>query len=325
MISKIHAKDLKGLSFEQPLSRLNAMVGPNGVGKTARSDALLLTVMGYVPGVAKKNQDILNTYGNGEKLFVGVETSGKVHLMRRFCRGENGSVSQDYMVNRRKATKDQFAVAMAQEGLRVMDLRAFMDLSDQKKIETVFALFPPAGDIGELDARIEKLNEKQNILRGKLQALEQTKARLHQAIARLELPAGTLSEITGSIEAMEVELAQARLFLEAAKVQQAKTKAEAEAAGKLEQRMAEEKAATHADPLGPEQLEQYRKHQETMRTIQGSHGQSAEQRSSCSVSEDPSESIRAILAVMQRAGCTACAAGLLAKRELRKFQERRVA
>ena len=56
-IAKIFGQDFKGLKFEQELSHLNLFIGPNGVGKSARCNALMLAVMGYIPGVAKQNAE----------------------------------------------------------------------------------------------------------------------------------------------------------------------------------------------------------------------------------------------------------------------------
>lgn len=55
MIKKILAHNFKGLSFEQPLEQYNLFLGPNGTGKSARSQGLTLAIMGYLPSDAKKN------------------------------------------------------------------------------------------------------------------------------------------------------------------------------------------------------------------------------------------------------------------------------
>jgi len=62
MIAKVMAKGFKGLEFEQPLARLNLFVGPNGVGKSARAETLVLAVNGYLPDGAKQPGALLAAY-----------------------------------------------------------------------------------------------------------------------------------------------------------------------------------------------------------------------------------------------------------------------
>ena len=72
MITKVTAAGFKGWSGEQDIGDLTLFVGPNGAGKSARSQALQLAVNGGVIGAGKTNDDILSTFGEGDKLIVGV-------------------------------------------------------------------------------------------------------------------------------------------------------------------------------------------------------------------------------------------------------------
>ena len=58
------------------MSQRTLFIGPNGAGKTARSQALQLVFNGAIIGAEKTNDDILSTFGEGDKMVVGVEIDG---------------------------------------------------------------------------------------------------------------------------------------------------------------------------------------------------------------------------------------------------------
>jgi hypothetical protein len=324
MITKIQAKGIKGLEIEQPLDRLNLVLGDNGTGKTARTDALTLAVLGYVPGIAKRNAEILDTYGDGKRLFVGFTTDDKTSFTRRFARLENGSVSQDYMIDRRKATKEQYAVALAKAGIKILDLKSFLDLSDQKKIDLLCSLFPPSGDLAELEEKIQNLKDRINTQQADIRNLDATRARLASSKAEMQLPPGTLAEIAGQIAEIEGQLTGARRYLEEARIEEAKAEAEAKAKREAEAKAAAERERIRAEVRAeaersaqvaastPDELVGFQKQVEPAKAAPPSHVRRP---------LDALSSIRLILSTMQRAGCDACAAALVGKRELRKLQE----
>jgi len=332
MISKISAKGLKGLEFEQPLLRLNLFRGPNGIGKSARTDAVLLAVLGYLPGGAKRPGDILNALGSGDKMFVGIETDDHTHFLRRYAKDEKGTVNQSLMVNRRKASGPEYAKAMA--GVRVIDLRIFLELSDQKQIDTIFSLFPPAGDVRLIKDQIGALRAKKNGLQAKIETLDGVVARLKSGRAEIQLPAGTLSEITGKIEDTEKQLTEARQSLRNVEIAQVRAeeqeKAEAAAILKTEQER-EAQGHKYVKPK-PEEIPEGSPLEGPFKDITPreliqdiAEMSSVGRRATARLSDECSESIQAILASMQRSGCDSCAAALVAKRELRKYQKREVA
>lgn len=236
MITKVVGRDFKGLSFEQSLGRLNLLVGPNGSGKSARTQALILAVMGYVPGGAKKNAEILGAYGTEDTMVVGFETD--VLFERAFVLSK-GAVSQGYKIAGGRVKEGEFYKSLALHGNpRIVDISAFMELSDQKKIDAVFSLYPPAGDVNKIQGEIDGLKEKINTLSAKAKTSEAAAARL--VAAKPPLPAGTLADVTGKISETETALVKARQELSDAKA--------AEAA-RLAKEQAEKKAAEDAEKL----------------------------------------------------------------------------
>ena len=352
MISSVSCKNLKGLEFTTTLSKLTILVGPNGIGKTARSDALQLTLLGYHPKAGKKNADIYGAFGDGTNpLYVGATLSDNTHLLRRYTY-KKGSVAQDYMVDRKKATRDQFVIAAAKH--RILDLAAFMELSDQKKTDLLFALFPPDGDIRDLDTKIEALKEKQNKTEEKARTLGSTIERLLGAKAQIELPSGTQAETRTQIAKLEGELSTARQELEAARIERARVEAEEKAKADADAKAEADKAKWREDMR--REMEKERAEKEAAPTIVSDPVPQDIPRQAVSMRPEPAataplsmatakvfvdeisslmpasqpavhrvntqcaDSIQAILASLERTGCTACAARLVCKRELKKFQ-----
>jgi len=343
MIAKVMAKGFKGLEFEQPLSRLNLFVGPNGAGKSARAETAVLAVNGCLPGGPKQPGALLDAYGSAEKMFVGVELSDHTHLMRRYVRGESGGGTSQVMKDRKKCTPAEYAKALA--GITVFDLRGFLSLSDQEKQDMIFSLFPPDGDIRELDGKIEALKAKRDKIAADIRAIEGTIKRLAGARAQIQLPAGSLSELTEQIAGVEKELAEARENLKDQEIAEAEARAAdaARAQARLEAEQAMDAAAkvppsavsgepaflpespgfperppvvpaAVRDPIpGVDYQTSY-----TAGGILDPIGNSDD-------GHDPVESIQSIIATMRNAGCDACAAVLVAKRELRKHARKAVA
>lgn len=200
MITAVLAENIKGLSFQQPLGRLTLVLGPNGSGKSARVQALQLAVMGFIPGGEKKNQEILAAYSSADKMVVGFQTE-KYKFERGFVKGVGGSVAQGFKVNGSRASKEFFLQALGEGGVpKVVDLSAFFALSDPKKLDMIFSLFPPVEDPLKLQLEIDRTREGVNSLAARVKDSEGALARLASTRGEISLPAGTLADINGRIE-----------------------------------------------------------------------------------------------------------------------------
>ena len=355
MITMVIGSNFKGLTFEQPLGRLNLLVGPNGSGKSARTQALILAVMGYIPGGAKKNAEILGAYGTEDFMSVGFKTD--ILFERGFARSGD-SVSQKYGISGGRAKEGEFQKALGLHGNpRIVDISAFMELSDQKKIDAVFSLYPPAGDVNKIQGEIDGLREKINTLNAKAKSSEAAAARL--VAAKPALPAGTLADVTGKISETETALAKARQDLSDAKATEAarvaKEQAEQKAAEDAEKLKAkqekdqiakEKKDKEEADRKLAEGLAEMTKECEQalglsvvklrMGRVNGIQVVYPEAEESLFPPHQGIEaigvgaielgmakaasSIQAILDALKAAGCESCAARLVAVRELRKYE-----
>ncbi len=328
MITKVMGNGMKGLTFEETLERLTLFIGPNGAGKSARSQALQLAVMGYVIGAAKKNADILNDFGVGDKLDVTIQIDGKGSFLRGFVRNEKtGSVSQRFGVNMKKATEEAFNRELGKAGRPVViDVTTFTGLSDQKMIDVICDLYPPEQDLSKLIADIEKTKLRVNGLMEKAKTAEGLGAKLAQARAEIKLPAGTLAEITALISHTEQALHTAN-----ASVKEIETKEATDAAAKK----AEEETRRKIEEEQRRKAAETPKVEEKPKTDPGSGATATgvlpgvapkvEGRQITTIAEADAElakkGLQVVIEAINTAGCLQCTARLVAIRELRKIKE----
>ena len=316
---------MKGLDIDQPLTLRTLLTGPNGAGKSARLQALILAVKGYVPGGAKTNAEILTTYGIGKDLRVGYQVDDLI-MEREFHDNGKDTVSQVYRVNGAKVTKEIFAQAQGKSDIRILDLAAFMAVSDSKKIDHVLTLYPPAGNVSQMLAEIEEVKGKINAQNQKHKSAEDVAARLTAQHASMGKPAGTAAENDAEIVKVEADIEDTRKEIEAENIRIAEEAAAAKATKDAEIKAAEAlrvKAAvsetkTTEVPVITEQSNAQPNtvgNDEIITKIE--KGMELE-KGTVKVTQAIS-SLKYVLNSINEAGCEACAAGLVTKREINNF------
>jgi len=326
MITKATSEGFKGLDFSQDLKQYNLVVGPMGVGKSAISDAIMLAINGYVPCAGKTNQATMDTFSGNGKLFVKVDSNGK-SFERRFVRSPKGTVSQKFRIGERTVSKEAFISGFAEAGKpAILNLSEFLELSDQKKIDLIFDLYPPKEDIKGLVDDIEKHTNHLNDLHTSIKTQEKVIEKLTLEKAEIELPSGTLAEITRDIERTTAEVKLARKNLRDQEKREAeqkgKEKAEAKAAETEKQKEVTTEKEPHKPQLGGDPGYTARNSEDFQDTVPRDFeaGETINPLPTRrTAATDPKESIKAIINIMQKAGCTSCVAMLMAKKELRKF------
>ena len=303
MIAQVTAHNFKGATFSAPLGGKVLVVGPNGVGKSSRSQALQLAVLGYVPGAGgKQNAAILDAFKSqdGKDLRAGVVLENGTKLERRFTRSRSGSVSHEMYAGGIKCTAAEFAKALAD--VAVVDLSVFLGLSDAKKIDELFRLFPPEGNVRDIAAKIEAQAKRIAALEREERDATSLASNITVKKTSIQLPAGTMADKQAEIDRVEAELAQARAELEAARI----------AAARAEQAEQTQRLQEHTPAVRPEEIAE------------------APRRPADPVPGAPDmvAILDRILATMDRAGCDVCAAKMVIKSELAKARrglDRRVA
>lgn len=338
MITEITAQDFKGLTFSQKIGRRTLFLGPNGAGKTARSQALTLALLRYIPGAEKTNEAILRNFGTKDVLVVGFKTDKGFHFEVAFGKTPKGAISQAYKVNGKKCSKEFFITSMAEAGTpKILDLATFLDLSDQKRIDYLLDLYPPAENIKGLTEMIDTQKRNYLQLEEKARASEASVSTMTASRAAMQLPPGNLAETAAEIQTVEKQIEEASKDLQAAKTKIAEEKA------REDQKKKDEEEAERQKKKSDEELK--RKEEELKRKEEElEQKRKAEEAAKAKAPEPPPppspqqanfpagtftqinagsaiESINAILQTMSGAGCVACAATLVCKRELNKYRK----
>ncbi|EMG36586.1 hypothetical protein PCS_02598 [Desulfocurvibacter africanus PCS] len=304
MITRVTGKNLKGQTFEQALAKRTLLVGPNGSGKTSRTLAALLAILGYMPGANKTPAGVFETFaGQGaSELFAGIEVDGKL-LERGFRRQGSGTTTKLFKIDRMTAKADEFAASLARADVSVVDLADFTAASDAKKIDWLFKLYSKGGNLAALDQQIEDKDALVKALDRKAREAEGTVSRLVAAKASVQLPAGTLAEKRAQIADREAQLEAARKALREAEIETARQ---------------EEREKAQATPE-PAQTAQGDLLDESLHKV----GEFMRENMQPAVAPvlDPVASLHRIQDAMAKAGCSACAAGLVLKGELRRIQK----
>lgn len=337
MITHIKTTGFKGHDIDEPVAMKNIYIGPNGSGKSERAQAIALAVMGYVPWASKpkkKPSDIVEAYGNSHSITVAV-TIKNIEFERKFFLGLDGKSSQKFRIAKRKSDKDEFARDLALHGNpTIFDLGAFMDLSDQKKIDTIFAYFPPQGNVDGLDGDIQSKTDELNQVNYKIGSIDGVVKRLTSSKSSIELPAGSLAEIRAEIESKteEVKAAQAELKAEeirlASEAAVKKSEADRAEAERVEAEKKIEKQVFEAVPVVDTFLEMTSPVFippgiiDVVGASNAIHNAINRNPDILKTDPNPRESIQLILSTLMSAGCDSCAAVLVAKRELSKYRSR---
>ncbi len=302
MITRIYARGFKGLDFDQPLALRTVIMGKVGSGKSSRALALALLVTGSLPGtgIAKSNSDILNAVGNGDSLTVGLEFDDGVTLERTYRRKKNGAVGCEYRNAGESIPKNLFEMELDRRGVSIADVAAFLALSDAKKVDELFRLFPPAGDVRGLGAAITRAKERISELESAIKGKEQSCRSLSESLASLNLPAGSLPEVQATIVQTERAYQAARDELTREQLKQTQARAEREKPDTAQQStLFSQPQGTSQAPAQPEQANQ----------PAFPHG------SGVAVA-----ALERVLSALRRAGCESCAAQMVLRRELKQLR-----
>ena len=248
-ITKITAKNFKGETFQQDIGRLTLVVGDNGSGKSSRSLSATLAILGYIPGTSKMNQNIYTSYSDGKNpMSVGIEYDGK-HFERIFQKSASG-VTLKLKINSRLVSKEQFVSGMASVP-KIIDIGDFVGLSNQKKMDAIFELFPPAKDTAELFRKIQESRERINNLHAQEKSARGVIERLSVSISQFQKPNYELPELTAEIKSVEAELVgvkESLLRITLEKAAEQKAEAEQKRIAKAEEAEKKEQKSDQAQP-----------------------------------------------------------------------------
>jgi len=325
LITHIKTKNFKGSSLDEDIGQKTIFLGENESGKSTRGAAIALTILGFIPFSSKPTKTastILDDFGNGKELTTAVICDG-VEFERRFRRSEKGTVSQLLRVDKKKYSKGDFEVELYKAGApNIIDINDFVNSSEQKKIDTLFSLYPLSTDLKKLDSDIEK--SKKNI--SNLEASNRTATgviqRLNADKAEIELPAGSLAETKTEIEKLTQKVNEARENLKQAEIKDAQETAKEEqkkdSQAEFNKIMADNTVSSPKDTKKAENIPVSEKSNiDNHQISQGDYDFTNQKLTSF----NPAKSIQRILDALTDSGCQICAAAMVAKVELKKYKE----
>lgn len=319
MITKISGSGFKdGIKFSQELTQHNLLIGPNGSGKSKVSQAYTLASLGYIPGSGKKPGEIMRDFSNGKKLVVSFVHDGK-EFERAFSYTDTGA-KQKLRIAKKTQSKDAFNLALG--GVpKPFDLSTFTELSHKKQIAMIFDLFPPPGNVGLLDEKIEKLTEKRNSLQAELTVSTGTATRLTKSKSDINLPAGTLAETQAELKSVREKYQAARDDLKEAELEEEKAeikeKAKADAITEMEERLKAETAKKDIEEPKkelPHTLEDY-----TSPEMQAAENKLQHRATAMGHTGGQPESLKKVLEAFELVDCDVCLAKTVCGVELRKL------
>jgi len=346
MIKAILAKGFKGLEFRQPLGQYNLFIGPNGVGKSARPQALTLSILGYLPSDGKKQAtDIFKIHShNGEPFTVGfVYSPPGITLESTFSRTFKDG-TQIVACNGKKLKQTEIEKILYQHGdPRIFDLAEFIGMSDQKKIDFIFSLFPPEGDLGKIDEELEKIKNQESALKDKRTAKEILIKDLTKEKSEISIPAGTLAEVQKEISDKEQSRDEAQALLNEKEAQEREEKAKADAEARAKKREEDNKkqaekekkeAIEAAESKGREEGKAEAKIEAQATTGKAeptkintnpdgfvpAHGDFIQVNSGACRGD-----LERVLSIMEKTGCSSCAAIIVIKTLIGKYQGKEAA
>lgn len=320
LITHLKSKDFMGHSIDEDIGHKTIYTGNNTAGKSMRANIIAITALGFSPFSAKTNKkpsDILDDFGDGKKMVTEF-TCGGVVFERKFTRSSKGSVSNIVRVNKTISNKSEFAVALSRAGdPRIIDLNAFLKLSDNGKVDTLFKLYPPGADLTNLDSNIEKSKKKIKLLNESIGNNEGAIKKLIESKTAIEMPAGTLADTTAAIENIDKGILETKNSLAIAEEKNAaELKPEVNTQDKSDQMMEENTA-----PFPQENEQAVKIENRTLENNVNSNSFSGKSTPAILwTSKTVGESIQKIIDTMEKTDCSMCAGLMMAKKVLRKFK-----
>lgn len=288
MIDKVMAKDFKGLSFNAPLKQFNLLTGDNGTGKSAITQALMLSIFGYMPQDQDKKPGTIHTnYSADGKVFsVGFEMSG-TELARTY----KPSGCQVFY-NKKKIKAGEVSRAILEAGdPKVFALKAFMELSDTAKIDFILEYYPPAEDLTKLNQDIDTVAGNVSTLQAGIRERQKLIETLADERSALPALSGTLPEIQAAIEDKEKQAEALRAQLQEIEALEREAAAAEKAVIKEREKAAKIPSGTVVTAPVPEE----------------------------NWTDSIISDLREIMAIMEDAGCRACAARFGIKMKIKKY------
>lgn len=149
-LATLSARNLKGRSFSiMGLSPMTMFVGQNFAGKTARTDAIRLLLLGYLPELGKTARATFGLCSGKEMVIEGCFDNGERIFRRWYLKGD--TVKTEEIIAPSLETAGDVVSVM-------LNAETYFGLSDRERINYVFAHIP------NLDVKYDRRGIEQAIL-----------------------------------------------------------------------------------------------------------------------------------------------------------------
>ena len=148
-LTRITAKNFKGQTFDLTLSPLTMLVGANFTGKTARTDLIRWTLLGYLPELGKTNRASFGLASGREMIGTAEFDDGTTIRRRLFLKGD--------AVKEEVTCPDNIAGSSLIGPM--LNAESYFALSDRERVAYAFANCPQEGDAltpDSIEARLIK-------------------------------------------------------------------------------------------------------------------------------------------------------------------------
>jgi len=202
VIKSLWMDGFRGVNKTVTLDRLNLLVGPNGSGKSAVIDMLWFLVTGAIPKCGKLASDLFANASTGAMRGSLALDDGTV--VERSLFRHNDSISSSFSVNGVAGKRGgDSAVQVALSGkLSLFHADEFFALSDRAKMLRLLELS------GEKQAA--KLISDEEAARKALSAARQQEKKDRALVEKLSSDLSVLESVSGTMERVDADLAQAR-------------------------------------------------------------------------------------------------------------------
>lgn len=332
MIEHVRTVGFKGFDIDEDVPEKVIYTGKNKSGKSTRAAAIALALYGYIPfsTAGKRPGDILDSFG-GDSLVVAVKIGGN-EFARKFARNEAGKVSQTMQYEKKRVAADNFSIMLGKAGQpKIADIAEFMKQSDAKKVDTLFELYPD-DTLSTIDSEIEAAKADVSRIEKKISWAEATAKRLTASKSVIVIPSGTIAAVQDEIKNIDSQISELQDQINQAKIEEEKAKAveeekraeaERQEAAKVEEiTLKTDEDWSQYDLSGPSSDPQMLEAGQVITKMENqTKGIFVNQNQTINGSlsfENASSSIQKIIDALIGAGCSTCAALIVAKQELKK-------
>ena len=201
-LTQITARNFKGLNFTLDLASINFLVGANFAGKSARTDAIRLLLLGYLPELGKTAKA---TFGlsSGREMEVSGLLDGKPIFRRWTLKGDSVKTEEEI-------TRLDMAEEVVGQLAVMLNAETYFALSDRERINYVFANTGISSEkiLSDIEAATERAKEAK--------AAASNMDKTAKGLATLRAEDAPQIDI-GALDAQRVELVAAIEQVEAAK------------------------------------------------------------------------------------------------------------